>query len=125
MIYTDGNHQAGTLGQIGQTFSGQRLHGTTSASTAMAACRTCSTSTTSSPAAARFLSGADTSVAAYERQDKRENTRHERTPDGTTLLFMMNADSSNGEGGRAITTTFAAGSYLYQYATAPATTATR
>ena len=36
--------------------------------------------------------------------------------DGTTLLFMMNCDSSNGEGGRAITTTFPAGSYLYQYA---------
>ncbi len=36
--------------------------------------------------------------------------------DGTTMLFMMNCDSSAGEGGRAITTTFPAGSYLYQYA---------
>ena len=40
--------------------------------------------------------------------------------DGTTLLFMMNCDSSNGEGGRAIQTTFPAGSYLYQYATGQA-----
>ncbi len=92
---------------------------TTSASSATAACRTCSTSTTSSRAAARSPSGATTNVLAYERQDKRENASMSDA-DGTTLLFMMNCDSSNGEGGRAITTTFPAGSYLYQYATGPA-----
>ena len=57
----------------------------------------------------------DQNVVAYERQDKRENSSMSDA-DGTTLLFLMNADSSNGEGGRAITTTFPAGSYLYQYA---------
>ena len=61
----------------------------------------------------------DTSVVAYERQDKRENTSM-TDADGTTMLFMMNCDSSNGEGGRAITTTFPAGSYLYQYASGAA-----
>ena len=57
----------------------------------------------------------DQSVLAYERQDKRENSSMSDA-DGTTMLFMMNCDSANGEGGRAITTTFPAGSYLYQYA---------
>ena len=61
----------------------------------------------------------DQNVLAFERQDKRENTGMSDA-DGTTLLFMMNCDSSNGEGGRAITTTFPAGSYLYQYATGAA-----
>ena len=57
----------------------------------------------------------DQNVLAFERQDKRENANMSDA-DGTTLLFMLNCDSSNGEGGRAITTTFPAGSYLYQYA---------
>ena len=50
----------------------------------------------------------DQNVLAFERQDKRENANMSDA-DGTTMLFMMNCDSSNGEGGRAITTTIPGG----------------
>ncbi len=56
----------------------------------------------------------DSSVVAFERQDKRENASMSDA-DGTTLLFMMNGNGSAGQS-RGITTTFPAGSYLWQYA---------
>ena len=118
VIYTDGNHQAGTLGQIGKPFpanaysnflgqySDGRLPNLLYIHNQFAR-------------GDQIPKWADQSVLAYERQDKRENTSM-TDADGATLLFLMNCDSSNGQGGRAITTNFAAGSYLYQYATGAA-----
>ena len=115
VIYTDGNHQAGTLASSGSAFPanafnnflGQyndgRLPNLLYIHNQFAR-------------GSQIPKWSDQNILAYERQDKRENTSMSDA-DGTTLLFMMNADSANGEGGRAITTTFAAGSYLYQYAT--------
>ena len=114
VIYTDGNHQAGTLGEIGKPFPANAytnflgqysdgrlpnllyIHNQFSRGI-------------------QISKWSDQNVLAYERQDKRENSSMSDA-DGTTLLFMMNCDSSNGEGGRAIQTTFPAGSYLWQYA---------
>ncbi len=56
----------------------------------------------------------DSSVVAYERQDKRENSSM-TDADGTVLLFMMNGNGAAGQN-RSITTNFPAGSYLWQYA---------
>ena len=56
----------------------------------------------------------DGSVVAFERQDKRENASMSDA-DGTVLLFMMNDNGSSGQG-RNFSTTFPAGSYLWQYA---------
>ena len=56
----------------------------------------------------------DSSVVAFERQDKRENASM-TDADGTVLLFMMNGNGASGQS-RGITTTFPAGAYLWQYA---------
>ena len=56
----------------------------------------------------------DSSVVSFERQDKRENSSM-TDADGTVLLFMMNGNGAAGQS-RGITTTFPAGSYLWQYA---------
>ena len=118
VIYTDGNHQAGTLASSGSAFpanaftnflgqfSDGRIPNLLYVHNQFAR-------------GVQIPKWSDQNVVSYERQDKRENTSMSDA-DGTTLLFMMNADSSNGEGGRAITTTFPAGSYLYQYATGAA-----
>lgn len=118
VIYTDGYHLAGTLGQIGKPFPanaytnylGQfgdgRLPNLLYIHNQFAR-------------GSQIPKWSDQNVLAFERQDKRENPGMSDA-DGTALLFMMNCDSSNGEGGRAITTTFPAGSYLYQYATGSA-----
>jgi glycosidase len=118
VVYTDGNHHAGTLGAIGTAFPanaytnylGQfgdnRLPNLLYIHNQFAR-------------SVQIPKWSDQNVLAFERQDKRENSSM-TDADGTTLLFMMNCDSSNGEGGRPIQTTFPAGSYLYQYATGAA-----
>ena len=101
MIYTDGYHQAGMLANFRSAFPANAFNNFLG-----------QFSDGQLPnllyVHKQFARGSqipkwsDQNVLAYERQDKRENTSMSDA-DGTTLLFMMNADSSNGEGGRAIT----------------------
>ena len=117
LIYSDGNHHAGVLGQISKAFPsnantnflGQygdgRIPNMLSIHNQFARGN-------------QIPKWSDNSVVAFERQDKRENTGMSDV-DGTTLLFMMNGDSSSGHATN-ITTTFPAGSYLWQYATGAA-----
>ena len=114
LVYTDGNHHAGTLGQIGKAFPANA----------------------NTNFLGQFSDGAipnllyihnqfsrgdqipkwgDGSVCAYERRDKRENPSM-GDDDGTTMLFMMNCNGAAGQQ-RGIITSFPAGAYLWQYAT--------
>ena len=117
LIYTDGNHHAGVLGQISKAFP--------------ANANTNFLGQYGDPRIPNMLyihnqfargnqipKWSDGSVVAFERQDKRENPTM-TDGDGTTMLFMMNGNSSAGQS-RGITTSFPAGSYLWQYATGPA-----
>jgi hypothetical protein len=117
LIYTDGNHQAGVLGQISKAFP--------------ANANTNYLGQYNDPRIPNMLyihnqfargdqipKWSDNSVVAYERRDKRENSLMTDT-DGTTMLFMMNGNSVAGQS-RSITTTFPPGAYLWQYATGPA-----
>jgi Alpha amylase, catalytic domain/Glycosyl hydrolase family 57 len=117
LIYTDGNHHAGVLGQISKAFPanantnylGQYSDGRVPNMLYIHN---------------QFARGnqipkwSDGSFVAFERQDKRENTTM-TDADGTTMLFMMNGNSAAGQS-RGVTTTFPAGSYLWQYAAGPA-----
>ena len=117
LVYTDGNHHAGVLGQIAKAFP--------------ANANTNYLGQYSDPRIPNMLyihnqfargiqipKWSDSSVVAYERQDKRENSQM-TDADGTTLLFMMNGNSSAGQS-RGITTAFPSGAYLWQYASGPA-----
>ncbi len=117
LIYSDGNHHAGVLGQISKPFPsnadtnflGQfgdgripnmlNVHNQFSRGN-------------------QIPKWSDNAVVAYERQDNRENTGMSAA-DATVLLFMMNGDSSSGHS-EGITTTFPPNSYLWQYATGAA-----
>ncbi len=117
LVYTDGNHHAGVLGQISKAFPanantnylGQYQDGRIPNMLYIHN---------------QFARGnqipkwSDGSFVAYERQDKRDNSMM-TDADGTTLLFMMNGNSSTGQS-RGVTTTFPAGAYLWQYASGPA-----
>jgi glycosidase len=118
LIYTDGNHQSGTLADIGKAFPAQAY--------------TNFLGQFSDPRIPNLLyihnqfargdqiarwSIGDT-VCAYERRDKRENSNM-TDADGTTMLFMMNCNSASGQS-RPITTAFSSGAYLWQYATGAA-----
>ena len=61
-------------------------------------------------------SGATKNVLAYERQDKRENTSMSRRGRDDAAVPDERRQQRTARAGRAITTTFPAGSYLYQYA---------
>ncbi len=117
LIYSDGNHHAGVLGQISKAFPAN-------ANTNFLGQYGDGRIPNMLYIHNQFARGnqipkwSDASVVAFERQDKRENTGMSDA-DGTTLLFMMNGDSSSGHA-KGITTTFPAGSYLWQYATGPA-----
>lgn len=114
VVYTDGNHHAGTLGEISKAFPansntnflGQFNDGALPNLLAIHN---------------QFARGeqipkwGDSSVCAYERRDKRENGSMSNA-DATTMLFMMNCNGGAGQQ-RAITTSFPAGAYLWQYAT--------
>ena len=112
LIYTDGNHQAQTLGQSGgafprhanSAFLGQfddpmipnllYIHN-------------------------QFARGiqspkfSDADFVAYERIDKRENTSMSDA-DGATMLFLLNDNYASGQG-RSFSTSFPSGAYLYNY----------
>jgi len=114
MVYTDGNHHAGILGEIGKAFPansnsnflGQFGDGALPNLLAIHN---------------QFARGeqipkwSDSSVCAYERRDKRENSSMSDA-DATTMLFMMNCNGSAGQQ-RDISTSFPPGAYLWQYAT--------
>ncbi len=114
LIYTDGNHHAGVLGQISKAFPANAntnylgQYGDGKIPNVLNIHN-------------QFARGiqvpkwSDSSVVAYERQDKRENSQM-TDADGITLLFMMNGNSSAGQS-RSISTAFPAGAYLWQYAT--------
>ena len=117
LIYSDGNHHAGVLGQISKAFPAN-------ANTNFLGQYGDGRIPNMLYIHNQFARGnqipkwSDNSVVAFERQDKRENSGMSDA-DGTTLLFMMNGDSSSGHA-KGITTTFPAGSYLWQYATGEA-----
>ncbi len=113
VIYSDGNHQAGTLGQIGKPFPANAYtnfvgqYGDVRLPNLLYIHN-------------QFARGdqipkwADGSVVAFERRDKRENGAM-TDADGTVMLFLMNGNSAAGQN-RAVQTTFPPGSYLWQYA---------
>ncbi len=113
VVYTDGFHYAGILGSSGKAFPANSYNNFLG-----------QFSDPKLPSMLyvhnQFARGnqvakwSDGSVVAFERQDKRENSNM-NDADGTVLLFMMNANGSQGQQ-RGITTTFAPGSYLWQYA---------
>jgi hypothetical protein len=117
LVYTDGNHHAGVLGQISKAFPAN-------ANTNFLGQYSDGRIPNILYIHNQFARGnqipkwSDTSVVAYERQDKRENSQMTNA-DGTTLLFMMNGNSGAGQS-RGITTTFPAGAYLWQYASGAA-----
>ena len=114
LVYTDGNHHAGTMGEISKAFPanantnflGQFGDG------AIPNLLYIHNQFARGDQVAKWGDG---SVCAYERRDKRENGAMSDA-DGTTMLFMMNCNGAKGEQ-RDITTTFPAGAYLWQYAT--------
>ncbi len=113
VIYSDGNHQAGTLGQIGKPFPANAYtnflgqYGDIRLPNLLYIHN-------------QFARGdqipkwSDGSVVAFERRDKRENGAM-TDADGTVLLFLMNANSATGQN-RPVQTTFPPGAYLWQYA---------
>ena len=113
LIYSDGNHHAGVLGQISKAFPAN-------ANTNFLGQYGDGRIPNMLYIHNQFARGnqipkwSDGSFVAYERQDKRENSGM-TDADGTTMLFMMNGNSSSGQG-RTFTTTFPPGAYLWQYA---------
>ena len=114
VVYTDGNHHAGTLGQISKAFpaiANTNFLGqfNDSALPNLLAIHN------------QFARGdqipkwSDSSVCAYERRDKRENGSMSDA-DATTMLFMMNCNGGSGQQ-RDFATSFPVGAYLWQYAT--------
>jgi hypothetical protein len=114
LIYTDGNHHAGVLGQISKAFPSNA--------------NTNYLGQYADPRIPNMLyihnqfargnqipKWSDNNVVAFERQDKRENSLM-TDADGTTMLFMMNGNSVAGQS-RGIATNFVPGAYLWQYAT--------
>lgn len=117
LIYTDGNHQAQTLGQSGGAFP---RHANTNFLGQFNDNRIPNLLYIHNQFARGYQAGrwSDADVVAYERIDKRENTGMS-DEDGVTLLFMMNDNYANGQG-RTFNTAFghtALGdnAYLYNY----------
>jgi len=114
LVYTDGNHRAGTLGEISKAFPansntnflGQFNDG---------AIPNLLYIHNQFARGSQIPKWSDSSVCAYERRDKRENGAMSDA-DATTMLFMMNCNGGAGQQ-RGLTTSFPAGAYLWQYAT--------
>lgn len=113
-IYTDGNYQAETLGQSGGAFP---RHANTKFLGQYGDNRLPNAVYLNEHFARGTQYGryADNDVVAYERIDKRENGSMTDS-DGVVLLFMMNDNFADGQY-REVSTFFAAGSKLWQYAT--------
>lgn len=119
LIYTDGNHQAQTLGESGGAFP---RHANTNFLGQFGDARIPNLLYIHDHFARGTQTGrfGDSDVVAYERIDKRENTTMSDA-DGATLLFLLNDNYANGQG-RSFTTSFghtpfSDDSYLYNYST--------
>lgn len=119
LLYTDGNHQAETLGESGGAFP---RHSNTSFLGQWDDKRVPNLLHIHAQFARGYQSGkwSDQDVIIYERIDKRENPSMSDA-DGATLLFMLNDNYTNGQG-RNFSTSFAStpggpDSYLYNYST--------
>lgn len=122
LIYTDGNHQAQTLGQSGGAFP---RHANTNFLGQWGDGRVPNLLYIHNQFARGYQVGkwSDADFVAYERIDKRENTSMSDA-DGATLLFMMNDNYANGQA-RSFTTSFphtplagpGSDAYLYNYST--------
>ncbi len=114
LIYTDGNHQAQTLGQSGGAFP---RHANTNFLGQYGDQRIPNLLQVHGQFArgSQIPKWSDNDVVSYERRDKRENGAMS-DGDGTTLLVMLNDNYASGQG-RSITTTFPGGAYLYNYST--------
>ncbi len=119
LIYTDGNHQAQTLGQSGGAFP---RHANTNFLGQFSDPKIPNLLYIHDQFArgyqqARF---ADSDFVAYERVDKRENTSM-TDADGVTLLFLLNDNFASGLGRNFDTsfghTPFVDDAYLYNYST--------
>ncbi len=119
LLYTDGNHQAETLGESGGAFP---RHANTAFLGQWDDSRVPNLLHIHNQFARGYQAGkwADQDVVIYERIDKREHDNMSDA-DGVTLLFMLNDNYANGQG-RNFSTSFAAtaggsDSYLYNYST--------
>jgi len=119
LIYTDGNHQAQTLGQSGGAFP---RHANTNFLGQFADPKIPNLLYIHNQFARGYQVGrwSDSDFVAYERIDKRENGSMSDA-DGVTLLFLMNDNYAAGQG-RNFNTSFAhtaggSDSYLYNYST--------
>lgn len=112
-IYTDGNYKAETLGQSGGAFP---RHANTRFLGQFGDSRLPNAVYLNEHMARGYQQPrwADNDVVAYERVDKRENGGMPDS-DGVVMVFMMNDNFSAGQY-REISTSFAAGSKLWQYA---------
>ncbi len=117
LLYTDGNHQAETLGESGGAFP---RHANTSFLGQFGDVRIPNLLYIHNQFARGYQLGrwSDTDFVAYERIDKRENPNM-TDPDGVTMLFMLNDNYANGQA-RSFGTSFPATSlgnnaYLYNY----------
>ena len=114
VVYTDGNHHAGIMGEIGKAFpaiSNTNFLGQFND----AALPNLLSIHNQFARGEQIPKWSDSSVCAYERRDKRENGSMSAA-DATTMLFMMNCNGASGQQ-RNIATSFPAGAYLWQYAT--------
>ncbi len=119
LIYTDGNHQAQTLGQSGGAFPRH-------ANTAFLGQFNDPSIPNLLYIHNQFARGyqlpkfSDADFVAYERIDKRENLAMSEA-DGVTMLFLLNDNYANGVGRQFSTsfpsTAFGDNAYLYNYST--------
>jgi hypothetical protein len=114
-VYTDGNYQSETLGESGGAFP---RHANINFLGQWGDDRIPNLVYIHNHFARSWQWGrwGDQDVVAYDRIDKRENGGMS-DGDGTVLFFVMNDDYANGQY-REISTSFPAGSWLWQYSTA-------
>ncbi len=120
LIYTDGNHQAQTLGQSGGAFP---RHANSNFLGQFTDPKIPNLLYIHNQFARGYQVGrfADNDFVAYERIDKRENATMSDA-DGTTLLYLMNDNSAAGQSRSGWNISFAhiaggSDSYLYNYST--------
>ncbi|HEX8077835.1 MAG TPA: alpha-amylase family glycosyl hydrolase, partial [Chthoniobacterales bacterium] len=119
LIYTDGNHQAQTLGQSGGAFP---RHANTAFLGQFNDPRIPNLLYIHNQFARGYQQPrfSDADFVAYERIDKRENGSMPDS-DGVTMLFLMNDNFANGQGRQFNTsfghTPFVDDAYLYNYST--------
>ncbi|MDX6766432.1 MAG: alpha-amylase family glycosyl hydrolase [Candidatus Methylacidiphilales bacterium] len=120
LVYTDGYHQAETLGESGGAFP---RHANTAFLGQFADPRIPNLLKIHQDFSRGFQVGrwGDNDFLAYERRDNRNpdgSTRVGNAADEITMVVMLNDNTAAGQS-RAFSHSFPAGAYLYQYATGP------